>query len=52
MDHQAGHNYQALVQIDWWNGQDNIADITPVYYQAYDADGLNTYHFNPSRCVF
>lgn len=49
---QPGHNYQALVQIDWWTGVDNVADITPVYYQAYTADPFNTYYFNPSRCVF
>ena len=48
----AGHSYQVLVQVDWWTGKDNVANITPNYSQVYKTDAYNTYYFEPSMCQF
>lgn len=48
----AGHNYQILVQIDWWTNKDNVANITPTYSQVLKTDNFNTYYYNPSSCSF
>jgi hypothetical protein len=47
---RAGHNYQILVQVDWWTGTDNIANVLPAYTQSYTADAFNTYHLEPGYC--
>ena len=48
----AGHNYQVIVQIDWWTGKDNIANITPSYSQILKTSPYTTYYLEPSKCVF
>jgi len=48
----AGHDYEVVIQISWWTGQANTANVTPTYFQSYRTDAFNTYIFNPTHCVF
>ncbi|MEO5965251.1 MAG: hypothetical protein ABIR11_07275 [Candidatus Limnocylindrales bacterium] len=44
-----GHNYEILVQVDYWTGVENVVNVTPTYAQALATD-WNTYYLTPSYC--
>jgi hypothetical protein len=48
----AGHNYEVMMQVDWWTTKDNVANVPPTYTQNFRTDAFNTYPLNTSNCSF
>jgi hypothetical protein len=44
-----GHNYEVLVQIDYWTGVENVINVTPSYSQTLSLSGID-FSLQPGYC--